>query len=425
MTDKKNDSGDSPVDWDSALEEWDSKTFVPEVAKDAETDKPAALAGSASKALYRPPVPAAGTPARPAPPRPGALPVAPPRPAAPPVPPTRPVLHSEPSIDIDSLDDDDGAGATVIAAIPRELLRGAGKMEEDSPVSSGGGLGQLFARPPEEAPQEIEIHIAQSSGKITSRPPPIPGAKGDDEPEPSFVTSAKHVAPTREQLAAAAERLRRPSLADVQEKLSADGSFDPFAEPAVVIATPAAGMPPPAREMMPTPVGFGEESEDAPVVDARESVESETAGPPSDDEALDALLAGDADAPPSGPALHSPQAREFDPNDETFVASTSDLIAKRATASTGDIDLVGVGEEDDDLLSTRVRTREEASGADLAERRWTDEAPASMRLDDSMRDALDARADWLEEEARAVTDKTTRARGLLAASELRAILGDA
>jgi hypothetical protein len=430
MTDKKNEPGDPPVDWDSALEEWDSKTFVPEVAKDAETDKPAALAGSASKALYRPPVPAAGAPPRPAPPRPGAPPPAAPRAVAP-LPPARPPVASEPPVELDELDDDDDgeSNATVIAAIPRELLRGAGKVDEDAPVSSGG-LGQLFAKSPDEAAEEIDILVAQSSGKITSRPPPIVGVKGDDEPEPSFVTSAKHVAPTREQLAAAAERLRRPSLADVQEKLSADGSFDPFADPVTrAIARPAGAAPlappPPPREMMPTPVGFGGEIDTFRGADAPETTGSAPPALPTEDDALDALLASDAEEPPSGPSLHAPQAREFDPNDETFVATKASLAAKAPRAPSGDIDLVGVGEEDDDVLSTRVRSREEASGADLVERRWTDEAPASMRLDDPMRNAFDSRATWLEEEAREVADKATRARGLLAASELRAILGDA
>ena len=57
MTDDKKGPDDlGEVDWDSALSDWESKTFVPEVAKDVVTDKPAALSGqTVSRPLYRPP----------------------------------------------------------------------------------------------------------------------------------------------------------------------------------------------------------------------------------------------------------------------------------------------------------------------------------------------------------------------------------
>ncbi|MGH7271886.1 MAG: hypothetical protein ACREJ3_15760, partial [Polyangiaceae bacterium] len=45
-------------------------------------------------------------------------------------------------------------------------------------------------------------------------------------------------------------------------------------------------------------------------------------------------------------------------------------------------------------------------------------------LDAAARDALVSRAGWIEDEARAATDSAARARGLLAASELHASLGD-
>jgi len=55
---------------------------------------------------------------------------------------------------------------------------------------------------------------------------------------------------------------------------------------------------------------------------------------------------------------------------------------------------------------------------------WTDERPASAWLDEAKREAFQARAAWLEDEARALSDKVGRARGLLACSELLAILGE-
>jgi tetratricopeptide (TPR) repeat protein len=58
------------------------------------------------------------------------------------------------------------------------------------------------------------------------------------------------------------------------------------------------------------------------------------------------------------------------------------------------------------------------------ERRWADEKPARSWLDEAKRDAFLAREAWLEQEARAHSDKLVRARGLLACSELLAIAGE-
>src|SRR5262249_11738103 len=54
MTDDKKPEELVEIDWDEALAEWEKTSFVPEVAKDVVTDKPAALAGSV-RPLYRPP----------------------------------------------------------------------------------------------------------------------------------------------------------------------------------------------------------------------------------------------------------------------------------------------------------------------------------------------------------------------------------
>jgi len=56
-------------------------------------------------------------------------------------------------------------------------------------------------------------------------------------------------------------------------------------------------------------------------------------------------------------------------------------------------------------------------------RGWDNETPATSWLDEAARTALEARAEWLEQEARLRADKPTRARGLLLCSELLATLG--
>jgi tetratricopeptide (TPR) repeat protein len=55
---------------------------------------------------------------------------------------------------------------------------------------------------------------------------------------------------------------------------------------------------------------------------------------------------------------------------------------------------------------------------------WSDERPADAWLDGAGRTSVEERARWLEEEARALADKTDCARGLLACSELWAIAGE-
>jgi tetratricopeptide (TPR) repeat protein len=57
-------------------------------------------------------------------------------------------------------------------------------------------------------------------------------------------------------------------------------------------------------------------------------------------------------------------------------------------------------------------------------RSWSHERPASAWLTEDTRAALEARAAWLEEEARSTVDKLVRARGLLACSEILATVGD-
>ena len=76
MTDDKKAPDDlGEIDWDSALSDW-GDNFVPEVAKDVVTDKPASLSGqSVSRPLYRPPAVPPQKPKVPPPaPRPVVLP---------------------------------------------------------------------------------------------------------------------------------------------------------------------------------------------------------------------------------------------------------------------------------------------------------------------------------------------------------------
>ncbi len=209
---EKKGGGGPPADdneWDAALSEWDSKTFVPEIAKDTSTDKPAAPP-VVSKPLYRPPAPPTAKPrppipsiARPPPPPP-APPAARPPPPAPP-----PAVQSVPPEELQEIEEEEG-GATVIASIPQELLRS----EEAGPKSSSrGGLGQMFARD-EKRDASVEVSFDESQ-------PRMPASEIRANPPSDVFTSAKPVVPSQPDKAEATPLRRpwRPSASEPTEEV--------------------------------------------------------------------------------------------------------------------------------------------------------------------------------------------------------------
>jgi tetratricopeptide (TPR) repeat protein len=424
MTDAKKPPEElEDVDWDQALSEWENKTFVPEVAKDTATDKPGALSGGpVSKPLYRPPVappprpkPAASAPGRPPPPPPprpaGAPPAAPPppRPAA-----ARPASPPpEPPID-----DDEGGGATVIAAIPAELLRS----EEAAPKSSarGGGLGQLFARDEKRDVPSVDVSFDESQPRM-----PSAARRPASDPPGEVITSAKAVGAraTPGELGA----LRRPSQVDPSEGTPDGALFDPFAAPEegrgpqatrpgdedvddlLAQSTPPPAMQEPVSEAPPTA---------KPGADDVAGVEE--ALPPSTTQVMQG-----SEPPARGPALLVPDARKYDPNEETMVGSDADIARARAAASAkrGSSSHPPSADQDDEEEPTGLEART-AAAIHAPTRSWPDEKPASAWLEEGAREALLARAGWLEEEARALGDKIARARALLVCSEILATAGE-
>ena len=150
MSDEKNDDllalGD--LDWDSALDEWEKNTFVPEVARDAETNQ---VAGPIDGAEPKPrsegtPAPAAAT-----------------------------VVTKGGVGQI-------GGDGTVIAPVPSELRRSEapkrGVLPRPSapPRAGSGGLSQLFNRPSEAPP----AHEAPAPEPPPFAPPPPPDDDDED-----------------------------------------------------------------------------------------------------------------------------------------------------------------------------------------------------------------------------------------------------
>ena len=409
------------LDWDDALAEWEEKTFLPSAALDRETESPGGLQGTPP-----PPAAAQATPVPPAPsgpPRrgsttPQATPSAPPRgstrplyvppqvsqvpppssssakttPPPPPLqkptppasaPPGRMVRSPLPTMP--GIAEDDEPGATVVAAIPRELLRKGA----DANRAPGGGLGQMFARPGTDRPAEL------GAGDLENAP--TNNRALEPAPDDSLITSAKEL-----QLQAnfrgtedppPLPRARIPARSD---SIPEGQMYDPFAEPDPFHIAPSP----------PIPVVEG-----TPQSDVTTSVGAD--GPllhQPDRRAFDpdtetgVQLKG---------AIHSPSRREYDPNEETSVLSKAAVRAQLAEPP-----------DEEGESPTHFRARGEALLPQKQWQSWPDEQPASERIAPEMRTAFAARASWLEHEARSADDRAARARALLAASELRALIGE-
>jgi predicted Zn-dependent protease len=416
------------IDWDDALKEWEDHAFVPEVAKDKETQNPGGLTGTPapppaatpSGPVQSPPLasapfadskPAAAAPApSPSrPPRPGAAApihpaLKPPAirksggiPAVQPPPPKSPEgPHRAP--ERTPLLGADESGATVIADIPAELLR---RGSEQPAKPAGGGLSQLFGR----GSDRPDVSAASDR---TSAAPGRPRASSQPELGSGAAEGGSRTAPPPSDVPH-----RRDSTPMLDpEGASIDELLDPF-----TVKDPFDGALPDLADLDVFPVVEGTR--------ARE-VRLEPASPPP-------TSSREVDASP-GPPLHqpmrrafdpdldtsihvkgailSPSSREYDPNEETSILSKAAVRVHLEEAV-----------DDDGENPTRFRSRDGGS-VQRQTQSWDDERPAPERLPDAMRASFAERAQWIEAEARLAEDRVMRARALLVASELRAILGE-
>jgi tetratricopeptide (TPR) repeat protein len=423
MTDeKKPPEKIDEVDWDEALSEWENKSFDPEVAKDVVTDKPGTLSGgSVARPLYRPPV---QPPVPPRPRPPGVPPPVPPaarahaahapppprsRPAAAPPPPrVAPPLPQVPQDEELLGDANEEDEATLIAAVPRALLQA--QAQEQGPKSLSGGLGQLFSR---DDKREASVDVSFEESHSQSRT--VVADKSPSDPPGEFLTSAKNVAPSRADVADPMP-LRRPSLADEPEGVDEDGMYDPFAEPgprASLKTRPAdEEIDALLRTSAPPSLPAGD-AEPEPPSGARTQPPPASEPPPSS--ATEVM--SHPEPLTRGPALLAPEARRYDPNEETMVGRAAEMARARAALAARR----AAGEDEE---STGLDKREPAAPSAAPTRTWADERPASAWLSDGAREGLASRATWLEDEARTLGDKVSRARGLLACSEIYATIGD-
>jgi cellulose synthase operon protein C len=117
-----------------------------------------------------------------------------------------------------------------------------------------------------------------------------------------------------------------------------------------------------------------------------------------------------------GPALLAPNQRQYDPNEVTVVGKTDRLRGPVPTAH-GSASLPGQERPWSSNPPGPLASLTQTSP-------WPDEKSAGDRLEPAAREALKGRVNWLAEEARASGHEPTRARGLLACSEICASLGD-
>jgi tetratricopeptide (TPR) repeat protein len=393
------DLGD--LDWDSALEDWEKNTFVPEVARDAETNKVAPpIEPSPTEAQAREHLVAAASAGN--------------QPAA--------------GAAQGSLRDVSSEG-TVIAPVPRELRSAsvpAPRMHSSKPPLAAppqrpstaprapdaprggarGGLGQLFAKGTSQRP-----------------PPPAPSAP----PRPSLGERAAQE-PFNE-LARTADRPLPDLFADLVGK-----------PPSVTLQVSSPSVPPEAYSLEGDPTLVGQDLDDAERNALRGNFGDATAVPPR---AITTEARSIADAPTiSTRDLEAAAAAAFD--SETVVAGRAFNPADADTETRHPQDPPSSPRQEerlpaDDEAPTFMRpsaapatanvplaptTERDRASAPEGAAPFERERPVSRWLDEETAISYRQRASWLEEEARALGDATEQARALLGVSELLALVGD-
>jgi tetratricopeptide (TPR) repeat protein len=298
---------------------------------------------------------------------------APPRPAAPAPPPPRP-----PAITAPAYDHDDESERTVIGVIPRELMA-------QSVRGGAGGLSQLLKRggaaEAEEKPDALVDSLLD---------------KADAEPDDDLVTSAPVVrkpppAPPRPP----AKTAPAPTEVAARRVDEQPATVPPPPDDAPAMAAAPVTLPPPA------PV----DDTPAPSTPAPVSV------PPP----RDRTPSFTAEEPPSsqGPKLLEPEDRMYAEDEQTMVAARPRVSPPRAEAPTVDAE------------PPRATSLAPPPLPPPPVAAWPDERDAAAHLADAgLSDDWRTRAEWLEAEARAASDKPMRARMLLAVSEILAMVGD-
>ena len=349
------------LDWDSALDEWEKNTFVPEVARDAETNKVAPAVEGAEELPRVAARPASRAPAA------GA---------------------SQGSLKNVSSE------GTVIAPVPRELRAEPRRVPSAAPPlvapppraslspaattapgAARGGLGQLFA-------------------KGTSQRPPAPTPPPRLTAERTRTVARDVTAQMPDDATGERPAVSSRKLPSVTRQMSMPASFPPEA-----YAGPDA--PPPPGDQGPS-IG------DAPTVSTRDVAKAAAYDSNETVVAERTKLESMSDADTE---THHPGDPERSPADDeapTFMRSSPSRPIPSALPAS----------------AAAPTTDRERPPAPEGPAEFAGEQPATRWLDGTTTTAFRQRAAWLEEEARAIVDQTEQARALLGVSELLALVGD-
>lgn len=256
---------------------------------------------------------------------------------------------------------------------------------EDEDDASAHSEQTRVAAPFSSIQREVEDFLAsarEAEDRRASMPPPAthtsapPSWADEDEDQDSKVTAFA----TREQLESIDEETSLRPAISLPPTSAPPISLARPAPPPIPVAAPPASLPPPSslprRSSLPPPLPTSEP------VDARRA----SAPPLPSYEPLDGRRPS-ASAPPPLPRLIEDE------------------------------------EEDDDDLPAPPKPKPAAPAREVNAFLGS-ERPAPAWLDAEAQEAHRERAEWLEEEARASEDPVVQARGLLAVSELRALIGD-
>ncbi len=420
MSDNRNDplAGFGDLDWDNALDEWEKRSFAPEVARDADTNRvagPLATDADDQEAAAAAPRPAAGEPA------PGSV--------VPPVPPVPIAVVSDPVMK--------GAPeGTLIAPVPREL--------RNDPLPSFTGRGsapppRVSAPPPRASappprasvpPPRASVPPSVRGGldQLFSRPPPRPpGTDGAPArprlPIPKAPSERTNVAPP------AGSRSRRSAFEDRESEATLVRA-SPLENAENAAKGLLSSLPPP----FPLPSDEPRDADDSASIPPHGFRGDETAERP-----VAQLDRRNPDAAPtvSTRDLEAKLREDEDDDDDATAMRDRDSLADADTATRlpADDEMPTMGRPSSAPMAAALPSSppQAARGHSVlpssppqaeSARVFEGDRPVSRWLDDEKARSFAARIAWLEDEARATVDPTARARAFLALSELCALVGD-
>jgi cellulose synthase operon protein C len=258
--------------------------------------------------------------------------------------------------------------------------------------------------PPPRPPRQPPPAAAPRPAGVRSPPPPF-------LPAPARSSATRTLPPAPPVLSSAPPTARAPTADDEPAEATI---VAPLPDAPSLSTVPTSAVPRPTRRSSPLPP---QTPSPVPAGDAAEFDVPEPRAPqatiPAAEEIHDVVHAATGTLPPPTPVFSS----------EGLAAEPDPFRAPPPAAVPGPVARADVPAPAEPAPPEEApRSRPERRSGET--RSWAEERPASTWLTEQAREALEARATWLENEARSTVDKVIRARGLLACSEILATVGE-